>query len=382
MHADFPRTLHALAGDGLRRALLVGAALLLAAWTAWFLLARVTVYAVSDDARLEVDRATSPVEAQVAGRLVVNHMRLGRRVRAGELLAELDCEVERRRREQELAALAALAAQREAMHGELRALARAREAEDAAARSGEAAARARSAEAGVSAQLATLTATRLGALADTGYLPELDLQGARAEARRSVAAATARSRDVARLRGELRGQVARLDAAMDALRRALAELAEREATTRAQVAVLEQEIERRHLRAPVDGQIAEVGALSAGAFLRPGDRLGAVEPPGVLQVVAAFAPAAALGRIRPGQPAALRLHGFSWTHHGVVHAEVSRVAGELRDGRVRVELRLTGPAPPRLPLQHGLPGALEVAVETLSPAELVLRHAGMWLSGP
>lgn len=376
---DFPRTLRALASDGLRRSVLASAALLLGAWLAWFFLARITVHEVSEEARLEVDHATSPVDAQVAGHLVVNHMVLGRQVAAGDVLAELDSTMERRRLELEQLALTALGRQSEAIRRELQALARALEAEGAAARSNEAAALARNEEAGASARLAALTATRLGTLEGTGYIPDLDLQGARAEAQRSAAAASARRQDVARLRNEQLGHAARVEASMAALSRQLAVIEERQATTRVAVAVLEQAIEQRQVRAPVDGRIAELGAATIGTFLRAGDRLGAVEPPGGLQIVAGL-PAAALGRVHPGQPADLRLHGFRWTNYGVVHAEVSRVASDVRDGRVRVELRLTGPAPNHMTLQHGLPGTLEIAVEAISPAALVLRQAGVWLS--
>jgi hypothetical protein len=55
---------------------------------------------------------------------------------------------------------------------------------------------------------------------------------------------------------------------------------------------------------------------------------------------------------------------------------VARVASEARNGRIRVELH-TRPAPgSRLPLQHGIPGRVEVEVERVTPAVLVLRTVG------
>jgi hypothetical protein len=57
---------------------------------------------------------------------------------------------------------------------------------------------------------------------------------------------------------------------------------------------------------------------------------------------------------------------------------VSSSASELRDGRVRVELALTG-RPAGMRLQHGLPGRVEIEVERLSPAALVMRAAGLRL---
>jgi hypothetical protein len=61
---------------------------------------------------------------------------------------------------------------------------------------------------------------------------------------------------------------------------------------------------------------------------------------------------------------------------------VRRVASEVRDGRVRVELGVAPDAASRIPLQHGLPGTVEVQVERLAPATLVLRAAGKLLARP
>jgi membrane fusion protein (multidrug efflux system) len=99
-------------------------------------------------------------------------------------------------------------------------------------------------------------------------------------------------------------------------------------------------------------------------------------PPGTLQVVAYFPPAVALGRLAPHQPARLRLTGFPWTQYGSLAATVARVAHEARDGQIRVELSLLPDPPSAIPLQHGLPGTVEVAVEQVAPVTLVLRAVG------
>jgi membrane fusion protein (multidrug efflux system) len=52
------------------------------------------------------------------------------------------------------------------------------------------------------------------------------------------------------------------------------------------------------------------------------------------------------------------------------------VAGEIRDGKVRVELAVNAASRSRIPFQHGLPGSVEVEVERTSPAVLLLRSAG------
>jgi membrane fusion protein (multidrug efflux system) len=112
-----------------------------------------------------------------------------------------------------------------------------------------------------------------------------------------------------------------------------------------------------------------------GRVLQPGDTIATVVPSGALHIVATFLPGEAFGRIHPGQPARLRLEGFPFTQFGSVHATVSNVASEVRDGRVRVELALSERAT-SVPMQHGMPGTVEVEVERISPAALVLRAAG------
>jgi len=59
---------------------------------------------------------------------------------------------------------------------------------------------------------------------------------------------------------------------------------------------------------------------------------------------------------------------------------VTRVAQEVRDGKVRVELALDAHSSFRGELEHGMPGTLEIVVERLSPLSLVLRTAGEWLT--
>jgi multidrug resistance efflux pump len=107
-----------------------------------------------------------------------------------------------------------------------------------------------------------------------------------------------------------------------------------------------------------------------------------VVPPGTLKIMTDFLPPAALGRIQPGQPARLRLDGFPWMQYGAVSATVASVASEVRDGWVRVELAVRPDAAPPIPLQHGLPGTVEVEVDHVPPATLVLRAAGRLVTGP
>lgn len=143
---------------------------------------------------------------------------------------------------------------------------------------------------------------------------------------------------------------------------------------------LAHEIERRTVRAPVDGVVGESIPLRPGAVVREAERLGAVMPAGRLLVTAQFPADAALGRIRAGQPATLRLEGFPWAEFGTVSATVERVAREIRNGSVRVDLTIDPEPSFRGALEHGMPGAVEVAVEHITPMSLVLRAVGQGLT--
>jgi membrane fusion protein (multidrug efflux system) len=139
---------------------------------------------------------------------------------------------------------------------------------------------------------------------------------------------------------------------------------------------LDYQIEQRQVRAPIAGTLAEIAQVKIGGMVKPGDRICTIVPDGVLKVVALFAPSIAIGRIHDGQPARVRLEGFPWTQFGSPQANVSHVSGELRDGQIRVELALTNQADSAIPFQHGLPAEVDVEIEQVSPATLVLRSVG------
>jgi membrane fusion protein (multidrug efflux system) len=135
-------------------------------------------------------------------------------------------------------------------------------------------------------------------------------------------------------------------------------------------------IGQRTLRAPVDGIVAEISPLRAGSMVAAGQRIATIVPDGGLRVVAQFQPSDAIGRIRAGQPARVRLEAYPWAQYGSVAAVVTSVAGEPHDGRVRVELELASDRHPAVVVQHGLTAAVDVEVEQASPATLVLRSIG------
>jgi membrane fusion protein (multidrug efflux system) len=236
-------------------------------------------------------------------------------------------------------------------------------------------ARARFAEADALATLAVQDAARLTALHQRRLVSDRDLAEADVEARRRRSAAESLRLVVSRLESEQHSREAERDVTRKRLLGDISRLEGERTTASATVGRIEFEAERRLVRAPVGGRIGEAQVLRPGAYVRAGETLGAIVPDGVLRIVAEFPPSA-LGRVRPGQPAKLRLRGFPWAEYGVVHAVVTAVAGEIRDGHVRVELGVSAQNAARVPLQHGLPGTVEVEVEQVTPALLVFRAAG------
>ncbi|MGZ3687154.1 MAG: HlyD family secretion protein [Bdellovibrionota bacterium] len=143
---------------------------------------------------------------------------------------------------------------------------------------------------------------------------------------------------------------------------------------------LSYDIGKRQIKASVTGVIGEkIPTLHVGSVVREGDRLGSLIPSGDLRVVGYFRPSAALGRVHSGQVARLRLQGFPWAQYGSIIGRTTSVATEVRDGKIRVEAEINADSPSRVKLQHGLPGDLEVEVEKVSPATLLLRATGALL---
>ena len=382
MAIPFSRSMQSLAADGFRYSLsgVLLAAVLLSAWTIWFFIARVTLYEVSVGARLEVSEAAHSVEAQVAGRVRATHLVLGQEVQGGDVLIELDVGAQQLQLGEERARLAALTSQPAELRNELKAEEAAKNEDQQAGRIALDQARARYREAEASAQLRVQEAQRLEFLYARAAAAELELLRAKAEVRKNREAADALRLEISRLERDVQMRVNDRQTRLQRLKLYITQLEGQIAVTRTTIERLEYEIERRYIRAPVAGRLGEVAALQVGTWVREGARLGAVVPPGTLKVMADFLPSAAIGRIQAGQPARLRLEAFPWTQYGAISATVVSVASEVRDGRVRVELTTHPNSASLIPLQHGLPGTVEVEVDHVSPVMLVLRTAGQLLA--
>jgi multidrug resistance efflux pump len=372
----FRRTLRLLDESGPRRwrwtiALVIA---LVAAWTMWFILARVPVYESSLSARVEVDGALRPIDAPLAGRIVISNLALARRVRAGDILAELDAEpfaIERRE----------LDAKREGLSNEIAALERELRADHAAVLQATAASgiagregMAHAEEANAAARLAAEESDRATRLHSAGLIGDVDLLRARAEAEKRHAVADGMRLSVLRQEADDALKQKERISRREGLQRELASLEGQRRILAVDMERVGHEIERRRIRAPISGVLADVSIVKSGSVIAEGDRLATLICDGHLQVVASFSPNA-IGRLRAGQSGRLRLTGYPWQQYGALPVVVAHVASELRESQIRVELRLDAPASD-IPLQHALPGTVEVQIERISPAALILRAAG------
>jgi len=380
----FLHTLRSLKGDGFGASLvcLFLAGLLLAGWSAWFLMAPVSRYEVTEQARLEADMAAHLIQAPVSGQILKSHLLLDASVEAGQVLVELDAAREQLQLREEQARVNSLAPQMAELRNEAAAAEQAREREQDAGGAAVEESRARLEEAESMARQADRDAARLVQLHREGLIPQREIEQGQAEAERRRAAAASLRLVINRIEREHRTRDSERQAGLRRIEGEIQRLEGLKTTALASIERLRFEIERRVIRAPVSGRLGEVATLRSGGFLEEGSKLGAIIPSGSLRLIAEFAPPAALGRIRPGQPAKLRLHGFPWAQYGTISATVSSVASEIRDGRVRVELVAAPQAASLIPMQHGLPGTVEVEVDRLTPFEIALRAAGQRLAAP
>ncbi|HEX5745262.1 MAG TPA: HlyD family efflux transporter periplasmic adaptor subunit [Archangium sp.] len=376
----FPRTWRALLRRRGRPVLWLLPVGLIAIWGLWFLQARVTVYERSAQARLELHREVYAIDAPVDGQVVATQVELHRSVHTGDVLVELGHDEQARQVAEAEASLQGLGPQLDAARAELAAEQLALVEQKGQGTAGVEEARARLTDAEAVARRAQKEAASFEQLFQRGVVSEMEWSRVRTEWERSQAAEQAARASLMRVRSEGSLQSSDRLTRLASLRGEIARLESEERVARATLERLRDELEGRIVRAPADGVLGETSSVRVGAQLKAGDPIATVVAGGPVRIVAQFTPEA-LGRIREGQRARMRLEGFSWTEFGMIEASVVAVASEARDGLVRVELSVDE-LPRGIPLEHGLPGTIEVAVGDSTPMRLVLRTMGQGLDGP
>ena len=379
--AHFPRTQRSLRGQALGRqaGVIVALVFLFGGWLVWLGAGKVSLYVVSQQARVEVQRLPVPVQAPVDGQVTFADVTLGRNVEPGDPIVTLDTKPLELQRAEKEAALRTGLASLESLHAELSAEERARAAvagvADQTVRAGQARVSANKKAADFKQKEAQIVAELRDASAISG-LDALHTTADAEETRAQLAAASAQAAlDTRTSTTSLRDRDARLASVRYIISQGEAETE----TLRAQIQTLDYEISRRTVRAPVAGTLADVMPISVGMTITSQQRLATIVPRGTVRVVAFFAPQDSIGRVRAGQRATLRVDNFPWTQFGTVGALVDQVGSEPRDGTIRIELKVTQPNS-SIPMEHGLTGICEVQVERISPFQLLLRTAGQWVA--
>lgn len=378
MSTEFNRTFRSLDADGHAWTVfgILAAAALAGGCAWWCTRTKVTLYAVTASARIEVDSAVYPVASPLAGRVTSAHLAIGREVKEGEVLVELDSAAEQLQIREEVARSAGIRSNIASLRAQVGAEEHARASQQMAGNTGHEESRAQAREADAAAVHAENEERRVRELRKEGLISEREYQAAQSEAQRLRAAADSKRIAVDRTGQEQVTHDSDRAVQLQNLASQIAGLEAQLPTSEAAVERLKNEIERHRVRAPMNGKLGEAAILRTGAVVKEGDKLGAIVPSGRLRAVAQFPAEAAFGRVHAGQPARLRLDGFPWIEYGTLSARVAAVAGEIRDGTVRVEFAIDSTRNSRIPLQHGLPGSVEVEVERTTPWTLVMRHAG------
>lgn len=355
----------------------LGVLILAIVWGGWALTSTVSVHVTSTNARMVSSLPLKRVEASASGVVKESSLRSIMHVERGELLVALDTtrlEVERDAvlRAKELidaVDLVSLDDQIELLEGALES--------GSVSASRVAESRAQLAQAKRAAEHAERETDRARKLLEVGSITALAYQESRARADRLDQAAEQWSAAIRRARSEDKIAAREGSARLSELRRQRADIAREREQLAARAEQLAAELELRELRAPMSGQLDVHRVFESGSVLERGALIGVIVPDAPVQIEATFAPGDALGRVRAGQAAKMKLDSFPWMRYGEVDAVVRDVSREPLDGVIKVVLEVTprqGQAPEMF--HHGLTGQLGIAVEELTPFELLFRLVG------
>lgn len=375
----FPKTVRSLSGTSgkHRLVLLVLALMLLSAWTAWALLGSISIVAVSNRGRLETRQALHQLAAPAAGTVAIANATLGRAVRRGDVLLEMDtrdARIEQSRLDTEVRSLEQ---RMRALDAQLAATTTLAAAEMRSAESGRTQAAEETAQARELAQIDAARARQAMQLARDGLVSQSDAD----EAARRAAAAEAHVRSLLAAEEEAERAAEHAAAAVELRRRELeSERIEINQELQSGVNSLraaDLRIERMRVRAPADGRIIRSSEPKPGQWMTAGERICSIAPNARMEVAAWF-PLEEMPMITPGQKASI------WVNvrgaHDRVRARASVIAVE-HDAAAAEEflVRLTlDESEGRVEaLRQGYPAVAAVEILSVTPLRALLRVAGM-----
>lgn len=379
MSAPFSHTLRSLQAQRPRwfYSSTLGALILAAVWGGWAATSTVNVHVTSAEARMVSSVPVKRLEASASGLVKESSLRSIMHVEQGELLLALDTAQLELERDAALEASALIdAVDLVSLDDQIELLESALETGSVSA-SRVAESRSQLAQAKRAAEHAEREADRARKLLDVGSITALAYEESRSRADRLAQAAGQWSAAIRRARSEDRIAAREVSARLSELRRQRADIVRERERFDARAEQLAASLALHELRAPMSGQLDVHRVFESGSVVERGDLIGVIVPDAPVQIEARFAPGDALGRVRVGQVAKLELDSFPWVRYGGVDAVVRDVSREPLDGVVKVILDVTA-RPDQAPemFHHGLTGRLEIAVEELTPFELLFRLVG------
>ncbi|MFA0813666.1 HlyD family secretion protein [Microbulbifer epialgicus] len=354
---------------------------LMVTWAAWFFTKDITAYSVSDQAKLEQEQNTIHVSTQRTGRVVAIQASLGDVLNRGDKLVRLDTasfdldldgdskisqsleiQLDAIEREQDLLNKK-FAKDDKALMGQLKLLRQQYQLQES------------------NQQIQADVADRYERLLKKQQSSELDYLAAKRTYQQMAMATLAAEAEIEAAEGR-REQIANeYQLALSELQQRRAEIQSKHAEVNTRIQQGNLAVDEQQLRAPISGKLASFADFREGEVLVAGQHVATIQAKGNISVQAFFPPALALGHIREGQSAQVKLDGFSWARYGQLHARVERVASAVQRDRILVELSLQGEVPPLLPLLHDLPARVEVATGSKTPYQLLLQRVGSMLTG-
>ena len=374
---SFARTWRLLTVEKLRKSAgaIPALVLLFGAWLVWLGVGKISIYATSQNARIEAARYPEPIQASVDGVVISCNLALGQRVHDGEVLVRLNAQQYEIQLGEAQANMKADLGAIDALQQEIAAQEKAREAiaqlVDASTRAGHA----KVAVTQTTQRFQQKEADVFKELSEKDLASKLDELKAERESATNRAQIRATSAQAAQDTSLQRATLFDRDVQIAALTKVLSDAQSRLDVLRSNIDSINFQIEGRMIRAHADGMLADIVPCTPGMTVTTQQRLATLLPDSEVRVVSSFKPEDAIGRIKPGQTATLRIDNYPWTQFGTVGGTVERIGSEPRDGLVRVELRVTR-TNPAIPVVHGLTAVVEVQVERISPLQLLLRTIG------